>query len=331
MSTKITLAHGGGGSLQNELIRKEILARFSNPLLASLPDGALTPEGLVISSDSFVITPRFFKGGDIGKLAVTGTVNDILVSGGIPRYLTCSLIIEEGFETEELGKILDSMQACAADCQVQIVTGDTKVVPAGMGDGLYINTAGVGFKRPGMTLDRSRFKASDKILVSRSAGEHGISIMAERCNLESSSLASDCAPLCQVVETLHQTAGEGLKFMRDATRGGVWGIVQEIFENTPFNAVLDEEALPVSPAAAAAAKLLGLSPGFAACEGCLAAVVSADCAAGCVEGLKKLPGCEMAAVIGEVIPGDGTAVLRNSWGALRQLKSSSGDQLPRIC
>ena len=331
MSTKITLAHGGGGTLQNELIRKEILPRFSNPLLASLPDGALTPEGLVISSDSFVISPRFFKGGDIGKLAVTGTVNDILVAGGIPRYLTCSLIIEEGFETEELGRILDSMRSCALECQVQIVTGDTKVVPAGMGDGLYINTAGVGFKRPGMTLDRRLFKASDKIIVSRSAGEHGISIMAERCNLESSSLASDCAPLCQAVETLHRTAKEGLKFMRDATRGGVWGIVQEIFENTPFTAVLDEEALPVSPAAAAAAKLLGLSPGFAACEGCLAAVVSADRAAECVENLKKLPGCGMAAVIGEVIPGDGTAVLRNSWGALRQLKSSSGDQLPRIC
>ena len=331
MSTKITLAHGGGGTLQNELIRKEILPRFSNPLLASLPDGALTPEGLVISSDSFVISPRFFKGGDIGKLAVTGTVNDILVSGGIPRYLTCSLIIEEGFETEELGRILDSMRACALECQVQIVTGDTKVVPAGMGDGLYINTAGVGFKRPGMTLDRRLFKASDKIIVSRSAGEHGISIMAERCNLESSSLASDCAPLCQAVETLHRTAKEGLKFMRDATRGGVWGIVQEIFENTSFTAVLDEEALPVSPAAAAAAKLLGLSPGFAACEGCLAAVVSADCAAECVENLKKLPGGGMAAVIGEVIPGDGTAVLRNSWGALRQLKSASGDQLPRIC
>ncbi|MBR2872311.1 MAG: hydrogenase expression/formation protein HypE, partial [Lentisphaeria bacterium] len=178
---------------------------------------------MVISSDSFVITPRFFKGGNIGELAVTGTVNDILMAGGIPRYLTCSLIIEEGFDTDELGLILDSMKECAARCNVAIVTGDTKVVPAGMGDGLYINTAGVGFKRPGMHLDKSRIASSDKIIVSRSAGEHGLSIMAERCGLESDTLASDCAPLTQAVELLHAAAGEKLKFMRDATRGGVWG------------------------------------------------------------------------------------------------------------
>ena len=329
--SKITLAHGGGGSLQNDLIKKEILGRFSNPLLDPLPDGAVTPEGLVISSDSFIITPRFFKGGDIGKLAVTGTVNDILMAGGIPRYLTCSLIIEEGFDTDELGKILDSMKLCADSCGVAIVTGDTKVVPAGMGDGLYINTAGAGFKRPGMVLDRKRFNSSDKILVSRSAGEHGISIMAERCGLESDALASDCAPLCKVVEILHETAGTELKFMRDATRGGVYGILQEIFENTPFGAVLEEDTLPVTPAVDAAAKLLGLSPGFAACEGCLAAVVGSACADECVKKLQTLPGCSMAAVIGEVTDDPGRVLLRNSWGALRQLQVLSGDQLPRIC
>lgn len=329
--SKITLAHGSGGSLQNDLIKKEILSRFSNPLLDSLPDGALTPEGLVISSDSFVITPRFFKGGNIGELAVTGTVNDILMAGGIPRYLTCSLIIEEGFDTDELGLILDSMKECAARCNVAIVTGDTKVVPAGMGDGLYINTAGVGFKRPGMHLDKSRIASSDKIIVSRSAGEHGLSIMAERCGLESDTLASDCAPLTQAVERLHAAAGEKLKFMRDATRGGVWGITYEIFENAPCGAVLDENALPVSPAADAAAKLLGLDPGFAACEGCFAAVVSADAAQSCVDALRTLPGNEQAAIIGEATPDRGRIVLRSEWGALRELRIASGDQLPRIC
>ena len=329
--SKITLAHGGGGSLQNELIRKEILSRFSDPLLASLPDGAVTPEGLVISSDSFVITPRFFKGGNIGKLAVTGTVNDILMAGGIPRYLSCSLIIEEGLDTDELGIILDSMKECADLCRVSIVTGDTKVVPAGMGDGLYINTAGVGFKRPGMTLDRRRIEGSDRILVSRSAGEHGLSIMAERCGLESDTLCSDCAPLTEVVETLHKTAGEKLKFMRDATRGGVWGITSEIFENAPLGAILDENALPVSQAGRAAAKLLGLDPGFAACEGCLAAVVSSDVAEICINALRKLPGCEDASIIGEATSETKDVVLRNSWGALRQLKTAPGDQLPRIC
>ena len=331
MSGFITLAHGGGGSLQNGLIRNEILKRFSNPLLDSLPDGAVTPENLVISSDSFVITPRFFKGGDIGKLAVTGTVNDILMAGGLPRYLTCSLIIEEGLSLEELGRILDSMQLCAARCRVQIVTGDTKVVPRGAGDGLYINTSGVGFRRPGMELGRRYFTASDKILVSGLAGEHGLSIMAERYGLESGVLASDCAPLTEAVETLHNTAGRDLKFMRDATRGGVWGIISEIFENTAFDALLDEEALPVSPAAAAAAKLLGLDPGFAACEGCFAAVVSDRCAQACVEALQKIPGCEKAAVIGELIPGNGGCILKTSWGALRKLQPTAGDQLPRIC
>ena len=328
--SKITLAHGGGGSLQNGLIKKEILSRFSNPLLDSLPDGALTPEGLVISSDSFVITPRFFKGGDIGKLAVTGTVNDLLMAGGIPRYLTCSLIIEEGLETEELGRILNSMAQCARECHVDIVTGDTKVVPAGCGDGLYINTAGVGFKRPGMNLDRSRFEAGDRIIISRSAGEHGLSIMAERCGLESDTLKSDCAPLNPVVEVLHDTAGTGLKFLRDATRGGVWGICCEIFEDLSAGALLDEEALPVSPAARAAGKLLGIDPGFSACEGCLAAVVSANIAEKCVEALRRLPGCEMASIIGEVTPATGV-LLRNSWGSLRPLKQGSSDQLPRIC
>ena len=329
--SKITLAHGGGGALQDELIRKEILPRFSNPLLDSLPDGAVTQEGLVISSDSFVITPRFFKGGDIGKLAVTGTVNDILMAGGLPRYLTCSLIIEEGFDTEELGTILDSMKQCATRCRVSIVTGDTKVVPAGMGDGLYINTAGVGFKRPGMTLDRNRIEASDKILVSRTAGEHGLSIMAERCGLESDSLRSDCSPLMEVVARLHETAGEKLKFMRDATRGGVWGITSEIFAYAPCGAILDENALPVSQEAGAVAKLLGLDPGFAACEGCLVAVVSSDAAELCINALRQLPECQGAAIIGEAAAGTQDVVLRNSWGALRQLKTAHGDQLPRIC
>ena len=329
--SKITLAHGGGGSLQNELIRKEILSRFSNPLLDSLPDGAVTPEGLVISSDSFVITPRFFKGGDIGKLAVTGTVNDLLMAGGIPRYLTCSLIIEEGFDTSELGTILDSMKECADLCRVSIVTGDTKVVPAGMGDGLYINTAGVGFKRPGMILDRNRIEDSDLILVSRSAGEHGLSIMAERCGLESDTLRSDCAPLTEVVATLHETAGEKLKFMRDATRGGVWGITDEIFENAPCGAILDENALPVSREGRGVAKLLGLDPGFAACEGCLVAVVSKEQASRCIAALQKIPGCEDAAIIGEATSETPDVVLRNSWGALRKLRTAPGDQLPRIC
>ena len=331
MKNIVTLAHGGGGTLQNGLIRNEILKRFSNPLLSSLPDGAVTQEGIVFSSDSFVITPRFFKGGDIGKLAVTGTVNDILMAGGIPRYLSCSLIIEEGLSFEELGKILDSMKESAALSDVSIVTGDTKVVPKGAGDGIYINTSGIGFKRSGMALGADRITPSDKIIVSGPAGEHGLSIMAERYGLESGSLASDCAFLGEAVELLFETAGPHLKFMRDATRGGVWGVVSEIFENAPCGAILDEESLPVTPEAGAVAKLLGMDPGFAACEGCFAAVVSAEAADACVAALRKLPLCRSAAVIGEAAGEAGSCVLKNSWGALRKLNVPSGDQLPRIC
>ena len=331
MNNIISLAHGGGGTLQNDLIREEILKRFSDPLLAPLPDGAITPEGIVFSSDSFVVTPRFFKGGDIGKLAVTGTVNDLLMAGGIPRYLSCSLIIEEGLSLEELQKILDSMKETADACHVSIITGDTKVVPRGAGDGIYINTSGIGFKRSGMKLGAERIGVGDKIIVSGAAGEHGLSILAERYGLESGTLASDCAFLGEAVEVLFKTAGEGLKFMRDATRGGVWGIVKEIFENAPCGVVLDEEALPVTPEAAAVSKLLGVDPGFAACEGCFAAVLSADAADRCVATLRELPRCRRAAVIGTAAGAPGETVLKNSWGALRELKMPAGDQLPRIC
>ena len=330
MST-ITLAHGGGGTLQNSLIRNEIASRFTNSMLSSLPDGATTPEDWVISTDSFVITPRFFPGGNIGELAVTGSVNDVLMAGGIPRYLTCSLIIEEGLELEELRIILDSMQSTAEKCRVKIITGDTKVVPQGAGDGLYINTTAVGFRRSGMMLGKERLQAGDKIIVSRTVGEHGLSIMASRCQLNCGTLTSDCAPLTAAVESLHKTAGSGLKFMRDATRGGVLGIIEEIFENTPFGAVVYEDELPVLPQAAAVAKLLGIEPGFSACEGCMVAVTSAETADECVSTLHSVPGCSAAAVIGEVSAENTIIQMRSSWGALRKLQVPAGDQLPRIC
>ena len=330
MSEIITLAHGGGGKLQNDLIRNEIAKRFANDILAGLPDGAATPEGLVISSDSFVITPRFFPGGNIGKLAVAGTVNDILMAGGIPKYLTCSLIIEEGLAIEELRQILDSMQQEAAGAGVMIVTGDTKVVPQGSGDGIYINTAGVGFKRSGMMLDRNRFTPGDKIIVSGNIGEHGLCIMANRYNLDCGKLESDCKVLTPAVEAVFNAAGEELKFMRDATRGGVLGIVDEIFESTPCGAVIQEDALPVSKEVNAIAKLLGIEPGFAACEGCFVAVAGSGAADACVKALQNIPGCGNAAVIGTV-SASGAVVLQNQWGAARKLTVPAGDQLPRIC
>ena len=328
--SKITLAHGGGGSLQNDLIRQEIAPRFSNSILAELPDGAVTPENLVISSDSFVITPRFFPGGSIGKLAVAGTVNDILMAGGVPKYLTCSLIIEEGLELDELRRSLDDMAEAARKSNVFIVTGDTKVVPPGAGDGLYINTAGVGFKRSGIELGKSRLVPGDKIIVSRSIGEHGLCVLASRYNLDCGALQSDCAILQNPVQKLCKTAGSDLKFMRDATRGGVLGIVDEIFEKSPCGAVISEESLPIAPEAGAVARLLGIDPGFAACEGCFVAVVSGDKAEDCVNVLRQDELCRNAAIIGEVTA-DKSVMLQGSWGALRKLQVPSGDQLPRIC
>ena len=330
MSEIITLAHGGGGKLQNDLIRNEIAKRFANDMLDSLPDGAVTPEGVVISSDSFVITPRFFPGGNIGKLAVAGTVNDVLMAGGIPKYLTCSLIIEEGLSVDELRTILDSMQSEASAAGVKIVTGDTKVVPSGSGDGIYINTTGVGFKRQGMTLDRQSFNIGDKIIVSNNIGEHGLCIMANRYNLDCGTLQSDCRVLTPAVEALFAVAGSNLKFMRDATRGGVLGIISEIFENTPYGAVIEEELLPISKEIAAVAKLLGIEPGFAACEGCFTAVISSDCADECVKTLRNIPGCQNAAVVGTVAENTET-LLQSQWGALRKVIVPAGDQLPRIC
>ncbi len=329
----ITLAHGGGGNLQNELIRQEIAPRFNNSLLASLPDGALTAEGLVISSDSFVITPRKFPGGNIGKLAVIGTVNDILMAGGNPKYLTCSLIIEEGLELDELREYLDSMAETAQKCGVLIVTGDTKVVPRGAGDGLYINTTGVGFRDRRLTLDRRRIAEGDKIIVSRSMGNHGLSVLASRFDLECKNLQSDCACLAAAVESLitQTDNGKELKFMRDATRGGVLGIISEIFEKSALSAKLYSEKFPVDAEAAAIAKMLGIDPGFAACEGCLVAVAESKCAGKIVEALQKLPGGAGAAVIGEAVAGDGSVNISSSWGALRKLVVPDGDQLPRIC
>jgi hydrogenase expression/formation protein HypE len=222
------------------------------------------------------------------------------------------------------------MQSEAGKAGVLIVTGDTKVVPNGSGDGIYINTTGVGFKRPGMMLDRQRFSVGDKIIVSNNIGEHGLCIMANRYNLDCGKLESDCQVLTPAVEALFASAGSDLKFMRDATRGGVLGIISEIFENTPFGAIIEEEKLPVSKEVAAIAKLLGIDPMFAACEGCFTAVVSSECADECVKALQNIPGSSNAAVIGTVAENE-NILLQSQWGALRKVIVPAGDQLPRIC
>ncbi len=328
----ITLAHGGGGRLQNELIAEEIVPRFGTGALRGLPDAARVPGGeeLLVTTDSFVVTPRFFPGGDIGKLAVIGTVNDLLVAGGIPRYLTLSLILEDGFSREELGRILDSVKATALECGVEIVTGDTKVVPRGAADGIYLNTAGIGVRNPALELGRSRFKAGDRLLVSGGVGEHGFTILAARHGIATPGLKSDCAPLTDVVAAALAVAGNSIEFMRDATRGGVGGVISEIIGDA-FDARLDGEALPRSGAVRTLEKMFGIESWFSACEGRLVMVADAAGAGAVLEAWRKLECGRLAADLGEIVPGDGRMIVSGEWGGGRLLTLPSGEQMPRIC
>ncbi len=319
----ITLAHGGGGRAANELIRKEILPRFGNGPLAGLPDGATLPGGWVFSTDSFVVSPCFFPGGDIGKLAVCGTVNDVLMAGGIPQFLSLAMILEEGFPREHLSRILDSVRETAADCGISIATGDTKVVPRGGADGIYLNTAGLG--APGrFRLGRERIAPNDVVLLSGTAGDHGMAILGARHGMHG--LRSDCGMLHKWVEALPD---EGVKFMRDPTRGGVGGVLAEIVEDTLFDIELDDAAFPIAPETAAAAALLGVDPLFSACEGRMLAVVAPECAGVILEKWKMLH--PAACAIGIVRTGTGRVTRRGEWGALRLLIQPEGDPVPRIC
>lgn len=330
----ITLAHGGGGKAGNELIHREILSRFGSGPLAELPDGATLPGGLVFSTDSFVITPRFFPGGDIGKLAVCGTANDICMAGGWPQYLSLSMIVEEGFAREELGRILDSVKKAVEQCPgLQIVTGDTKVVPRGAADGIYLNTAGIGTRIPAERLDlgRRRIQAGDAVLVSGTVGEHGMAILAARHGIGGPGVASDCMFVGGQFSSAVALSGVHIKFMRDPTRGGVGGILQEIVEGTPFGVELDESALPFSAGARTVANMLGIDLLFSACEGRIVMIVDPQCADAVVDEWRKLPGSEDAARIGTVNTEGGKVTLRGEYGGRRLMIQPENDQLPRIC
>jgi hydrogenase expression/formation protein HypE len=329
----ITLAHGGGGRTGNELIRQEILSRFGRGPLAELPDGAVLPDGIVFSTDSFVITPRFFPGGDIGKLAVCGTVNDICMAGGIPRYLSLGMILEEGFSREELGRILDSVRDTAGQCGVQIVTGDTKVVPRGAADGIYLNTSGIGARVPAerLELGRHRIQEGDAVLVSGTIGEHGMAILAARHNIGGPGVASDCMCVSAQFNSALECAGKNIKFMRDPTRGGVGGILQEIIEDTVFGIELDETLLPYSNGAKAVSGMLGIDLLFSACEGRIVMIVDSEYADAVLNGWRTLPGSAEAARIGTVTAQAGKVVLRGEYGGRRLMIQPENDQLPRIC
>ncbi|MCD0449902.1 hydrogenase expression/formation protein HypE [Actinocorallia sp. API 0066] len=335
---RITLAHGAGGKATQTLVDDVFVTAFANPALEALGDGAVVALGtggprLVMTTDSFVVSPVFFPGGDIGDLAVNGTVNDLAVSGARPSHLSAAFVLEEGFPVADLRRIATSMGEAAARAGVAIVTGDTKVVQRGKGDGCYITTAGVGvLDRPG-TFGPGAVRPGDAILVSGPIGEHGVTIMLARGELDlAADLGSDTAPLNGPVAALLDAVPDGVRVMRDATRGGVATVLNEIARAAGLTITVDEPAVPVQPPVAGACELLGIDPLYVACEGRFVAVVSATAAETALTALRSHPLSADATQIGRVTEDPSALVLLNTtFGGTRIVDVLVGDPLPRIC
>jgi hydrogenase expression/formation protein HypE len=332
---RITLSHGSGGKASQTLIEAVFLEAFSNPLLAPLEDGAvLTAHGgrLAFTTDSYVVSPLFFPGGDIGDLAVNGTVNDLAVSGARPLWLSAGFILEEGFPVADLERIVGSMAAAAERAGVQVVTGDTKVVQRGKADGCYVNTAGIGVIERPVELGVATARPGDAVLVSGPIGEHGITIMLARGELDiESEVESDTAPLNGLVERLLDAA-PGVRGLRDATRGGVATICNEVARAAGVAVVVDEDSVPVRPDVRGACELLGIDPLYVACEGRLVAVVDGDQVDAAMAALRSHPLGAGAAVIGRVRDDPpGLVLLKTAFGGTRIVDLLVGDPLPRIC
>lgn len=332
MDEIISMDYGSGGKKTARLIEKLILPRLDNPALRELGDGAIVDGGekLVFSTDSFVVSPLFFPGGDIGKLSVCGTVNDLSMCGAEPKFLSCSFIVEEGFPFSQLERIVASMAAQCEKAGVQIVTGDTKVVEKGRGDGIYINTAGIGVLRhPG--LSPGNIRPGDKVLVSGFVGDHGTAVMLARNQMMQGEIASDCAALNGLTEAI-LTAAPGVRVLRDPTRGGVATTLNEFVEGTALGIELEEAWIPVRPQVQAACDMLGLDPLYCANEGKLLAVAAPADADKVLAAMKNHELGTEAAIIGEVTERyPGKLTLRTAFGGSRVLQKLSGAQLPRIC
>ena len=332
MDEIISLDYGSGGKKTARLIEKLIVPRLDNPALRELGDGAIVDGGekLVFSTDSFVVSPLFFPGGDIGKLSVCGTVNDLSMCGAEPKYLSCSFIIEEGFPFPELERIVASMAAQCEKAGVQIVTGDTKVVEKGRGDGIYINTAGIGVLRhPG--LSPGNIRPGDKVIVSGFVGDHGTAVMLARNQMMQGDIASDCAALNGLAEAI-LSAAPGVRVLRDPTRGGVATTLNEFVEGTALGIELEEARIPVRPQVQAACDMLGLDPLYCANEGKLLAVVTPADADKVLAAMRSHELGAHAAIIGEVTERyPGKLTMRTAFGGSRVLQKLSGAQLPRIC
>lgn len=332
---RVLLAHGGGGRLSQQLIRSMFLSRFDSALLAPMHDGAVLPVGdqrLAFSTDSYVVHPVFFPGGDIGSLAVHGTVNDLAMCGARPLYLSAGFIIEEGFAMDDLWRIVCSMQAAARTAGVQLVTGDTKVVDRHKGDGIFINTSGVGVIPPGVEIDPRRARPGDRVLLSGSIADHGMAIMSVREGLEfETELRSDTAALNGLVDAM-LSAGRQIHVLRDPTRGGVASALNEIADSARVGIRIDEEAIPIADSVKGACEILGLDPLYVANEGKLIAIVGPNDADAILATMQRHPLGRDAVVLGEVTADHpGTVVMKTRIGGSRVVDMLSGEQLPRIC
>jgi hydrogenase expression/formation protein HypE len=332
---KVLLGHGSGGRLSTELLQRVFMPAFQSLALDSLNDQALVDvDGvrLAFTTDSFVVNPLFFPGGDIGSLAVYGTINDLAMGGAEPLFLSAAFILEEGLLLATLEQVVASFSRAAQEAGVAVITGDTKVVEKGKGDGLFINTSGIGRVPPGINLSADQARPGDCILLSGSIGEHGIAILSQRQGLEfESPIRSDCAPLHRLVAAM-LAASPAIRCMRDPTRGGVSSALNEIAAQSRVGMELEESAIPIQEAVRGACELLGLDPLYVANEGKLVAIVDAAQAERILAAMRAHPLGQQARIIGRVTESNpGLVMMRTPLGTTRIVDMLSGDQLPRIC
>jgi len=334
MNDTILLAHGSGGKLSHDLVEKKFLPFLANPALNKLDDSAIFEASgrLAFTTDSYVVNPIFFPGGDIGKLAVCGTVNDLAMSGAKPLYLSLSAIIEEGFSLGELEQVLQSIKTAAAEAEVSIITGDTKVVNRGQADKLFITTSGIGVIPLGIDISGANAKAGDKVILSGTIGDHGIAIMSQREGLRFSvPVESDCAPLNKLVSQMLE-ASSRIHCLRDPTRGGLATTLNELAQQSKVGIVVQEAKIPVKEEVKAACELLGFDPIYVANEGKLVAIVAPEDADKVLARMKQNNYGKDAAIIGEVInEHPSRVIIKTKLGPSRIIDMLSGELLPRIC
>ena len=333
---RVQLGHGSGGKMSAAIVRDRFLAHLTNETLAKQTDAAvanITAGQIAVSTDTFVVQPLEFPGGDIGSLSVHGTLNDVAMMGARPLYLTAGFVLEEGLSFELLDRVVASMARAANDASVPIICGDTKVVEHGKADGLYINTTGIGQVDPSFAPSPEKAKAGDTVIVSGPIGRHGIAVMAVREGLEFDvEITSDAATLCPLVEAMRATVGDAVHVLRDPTRGGVAGALNEIAQGAGVGIVLTENSLPIPEPVVAACELLGFDPLYVANEGILIAIVAKHATTDTVKALQEHPLGAEATVIGRVVDTNpGLVALETSVGGSRVVDMLPGDQLPRIC